>query len=145
MLRIIVPAYKQDKVKEIIKFTLASMSSFLLDYALFGGLMLFLPHTSAVIAASNIGARVVSAFYNYSMNCRYVFHRRRRVTTAAEYFVLAAIILALNNIVLGLLTQTAGLSVYPAKLITECVLFIISWLIQKQVIFSKKTGIALKA
>ena len=121
--------------KDIFKFTLSSMSSFLLDYGLFSLFMLFLPHTTAMVMAGNVTARVVSALYNYNINCRHVFHTRRKASTAFQYILLAGVILLLNNIILDFLVQSAGLSVYPAKLITECVLFIISWTVQKQLIF----------
>ena len=124
--------------KDIIKFTLSSMSSFLLDYILFAVSMVFLPHTAAAIVAGNIIARVISAFYNYSMNCRHVFHTDRRASTALEYLILAAAILVFNNMLLGFFTQIVQISVYPAKLATECVLFAASWVVQKQVIFRKK-------
>ena len=112
--------------KDIFKFTLSSMSRFLLDYRLFSLFMLFLPHTTAMVMAGNVTARVVSALYNYNINCRHVFHTRRKASTAFQYILLAGVILLLNNIILDFLVQSAVLSVYPAKLITECVLFIIS-------------------
>lgn len=114
------------------------MSSFLLDYLLFGLLMVVLPHTAPAILAANIAARVVSAFYNYNMNCRHVFHTERRTVTALEYLALAAGILVLNNIVLSVFVQVMNLPVYPAKLLTECVLFLISWTVQRQMIFRKR-------
>lgn len=69
---------------DILKFALSSLSSFILDYALFFLLMLFLPHTVFYTFLANITARIVSAFYNYSMNCRFVFYMNKRVSTAAR-------------------------------------------------------------
>lgn len=122
--------------KDIIKFTLSSLSSFLLDYLLFAMAMVFLPHTVGTIIVGNVVARVISAFYNYSMNCRHVFHTSCRAETALEYLVLAVVILFLNNIVLSFLTQVIYVPVYLAKLITECILFLISWIVQKYMIFN---------
>lgn len=124
--------------KDILKFTLSSFSSFILDYLLFSMLMIFLPHTAAIVLAANILARVISAFYNYSMNCRFVFHTNKKASTAIEYFGLAGFILFMNNLILEVLVQFLGISVYPAKLLTEYVLFILSWLIQNRVIFSSR-------
>ena len=124
--------------KDILKFTLSSFSSFILDYLLFSMLMIFLPHTAAIVLAANILARVVSAFYNYSMNCRFVFHTSKKASTAIEYFGLAGFILVMNNLILEVLVQFLGISVYPAKLLTEYVLFILSWLIQNRVIFKSR-------
>lgn len=124
--------------KDILKFTFSSLASFLLDYVLFSLMMFFMPHTAVYTFLANIAARAVSAFYNYSMNCRFVFHTKRKAKIAAHYFALAGFILIMNNLILGMFTQVFHLSVYPAKLLTECILFIFSWLIQKFVIFRKE-------
>lgn len=123
--------------RNIFKFTLSSLSSFVLDYLLFSLLMFFLPHTAACALSANITARVVSAFYNYRMNCRFVFHTDQRPRTAAHYFALAGFILTMNSLILKMLMQIFHMQVYPAKLLTECLLFIFSWLIQNYVIFRK--------
>lgn len=131
----------QDSIricKDIFKFMLSSFSSFILDYVLFSLLMIFLPHTAAFVLAANVLARIISAFYNYSMNCRFVFHTRKKVSTALQYFELAAFVLFMNNVILEIFVQFLGLSVYPAKLMTECVLFLLSWMIQNRVIFRKE-------
>ena len=124
--------------KDILKFTVSSFSGFVLDYLLFSVMMFFMPHTAVYTLLANIAARAVSAFYNYSMNCRFVFHTKRKAKTAAHYFALAGFLLMMNNLILGMFTQVFHLSVYPAKLLTECILFLFSWLIQKFVIFRKE-------
>lgn len=124
--------------KDIIKFTASSMSSFLLDYLLFAVAMICMPHTAVTVVAANVIARAVSVFYNYSINCRYVFRTRRSAEGALQYFMLAAAILFLNNVVLSFFTQVAGIPVYYAKLATECILFLASWTVQKYVIFNNK-------
>lgn len=131
----------QDSIKiykDILKFMLSSLSSFVLDYVLFVLLMVFLPHTAVLALAANIIARMASAFYNYCMNCRFVFHTGKKVSTAFQYFGLAAFILFMNNVILEILIQFLSLSVYPAKLITECILFLLSWTVQNQMIFRKE-------
>lgn len=125
--------------KEILKFTLSSLSSFLLDYLLFSLLMLFLPHTAAAILLANIAARIVSAFYNYSMNCRFVFHADQRMGETAGYFALAGFVLVMNNLILEGFVQIFHMPVHPAKLLTESLLFLLSWLIQKHIIFYSLT------
>ena len=131
----------QDSIriyKDIFKFMLSSFSSFILDYVLFSLLMIFLPHTAVFVLAANVLARIISAFYNYSMNCRFVFHTRKKLRTALQYFELAAFVLFMNNVILEIFVQFLGFSVYLAKLMTECVLFLLSWMIQNRVIFRKE-------
>ncbi len=126
--------------KDIFRFTLSSFSSFLLDYLLFALGMCIVPHTTWMILGVNVAARMISAFYNYSMNCRFVFHTRRKMNTAAQYFALAAGILILNNVFLQAFIQGGHFSVYASKILTELTLFCISWLVQRCLIFRKKTG-----
>lgn len=125
----------------ILRFTLSSFSSFVLDYLLFSMLMLFLPHTAVSMLLANIAARLVSAFYNYSVNCRFVFHTGKRISTAAGYFLLAGFLLAMNSIILEMFVHILHFSVYPAKLLTECLLFLLSWLAQSCVIFRNERGL----
>lgn len=131
----------QDSIriyKDILKFLLSSFSAFILDYVLFLMLMMLFPHTAVSVLAVNIAARLVSGFYNYCINCRFVFHTRKKVSTAFEYFELAVLVLFMNNVILEVFVQFLGFSVYPAKLLTECVLFLLSWMVQKQMIFRKE-------
>lgn len=126
---------------QLLKFTFASFSSFLLDYILFVLFTLFFPKVGAGVMAANIGARLLSGGYNYMMNCRMVFHKKPDIKTAADYLALAAFILALNNILLQFFLSVLRIPVYPAKILTECTLFLISWVIQKKLIFSRKSGL----
>lgn len=123
---------------QLLKFTFVSFSSFLLDYTLFVLFTLFLPQVAAGVMAANVGARVLSGGYNYMMNCRMVFHEKQSVKTASDYVALAALILFLNNILLQFFLSVLTIPVYPAKILTESTLFLISWVIQKKLIFGRK-------
>lgn len=125
---------------QMLKFTMASFSSFLLDYGLFALFTLLLPATAWGVAAANVGARVISAAYNYTVNCRLVFHRRQTARTALDYLALAAVILVLNSVLLQGFLQVFHIPVYPAKILTEAVLFLVSWMVQKRVIFAARAG-----
>ncbi|MCC8164359.1 MAG: bifunctional glycosyltransferase family 2/GtrA family protein [Lachnospiraceae bacterium] len=121
--------------KEILKFSASSFLSFLLDYALYSLLLVL----TGNLTASNIGARVMSAGFNYSLNRRLVFCSDSRVeNTIWKYWLLAAAILAGNTLVLGMLVNGAGVNRYVAKLCTELTFFLLSWLVQRCVIFRKK-------
>lgn len=122
---------------QIFKFFFVSFSSFLLDYAVFVLLTPLLPKVAEGAIAANIGARILSGGYNYMMNCRLVFYEKKSIKTAADYVALAAFILFLNNILLQLFLVVLKIPVYPAKILTECTLFLISWVIQKKLIFCR--------
>ena len=88
------------------------------------------------LVVSNIGARLVSGTANYTMNRKLVFRSRTGFAkSAAQYVALAALILAGNTIVLSMLAGTFGINRLAAKLITEALFFVISWTVQKYVIF----------
>lgn len=127
--------------KEILKFSASSLASFAIDYGMYA---LLLAATGAAgiannLVISNIGARLVSGTANYTMNKKLVFRSRTGFAkSAAQYFLLAAFILAGNTIVLSTLAGTLGINRFAAKLITEVIFFAISWTVQKYVIFFRE-------
>lgn len=128
--------------REILKFSASSLASFAIDYCLYVAL---LAATGAAgmangLIISNIGARLVSGAANYTMNRRLVFKSRTGFAkSAVQYFLLAAFILAGNTIVLNTLAGTLGINSLLAKLITELLFFVISWTVQKYVVFFRET------
>ena len=128
--------------KEILKFSASSLASFAIDYCMYAAL---LAATGAAgiangLIISNIGARLVSGAVNYTLNRRLVFRSRTGFAkSAAQYILLAAFILAGNTIVLSTLAGTLGMNSLLAKLTTEIIFFVISWTVQKYVIFFKET------
>lgn len=124
--------------KEIIKFSAVSLVSFFIDYVLY---ILITFCTSclgdaASILISNIGARIVSASVNYTLNRKLVFKSKAHVIrSAVQYAVLAGTVLIGNTIVLSFLADCLGINRYAAKLITELLFFILSWLVQRKIIF----------
>lgn len=127
------------KVKQkSLKFTMISFTSFIIDYLLFSAMVLIFGAEPAAILTANILARVISAAYNYLMNCRLVFRQKPSPSSAADYFLLAVFILCMNNILLELLVAKIGIISYIAKLMTEMTLFIMSFMIQNFLIFRKR-------
>lgn len=123
--------------REILKFSGASLLSFLLDYLVYS--LILLAAGSGAAVAANVGARVVSAAANYQLNRRLVFRAETAAAKSAlQYTALAAGILLCNTILLWGLTAGLKLNAFAAKLIVELVLFTASYLVQKRVIFRKK-------
>ena len=127
--------------KEILKFSASSLASFAIDYGMYA-LLLALTGAAGIsnsLVLSNIGARLVSGAANYTFNRKLVFKSRTGFAkSAAQYTMLAAFILAGNTIVLSTLAGTLGINSLVAKLITEAVFFVISWTVQKYVIFFRE-------
>ena len=128
--------------KGLFKFAGSSFLSFLLDYALFCGLVLLFRCFEATAALpyaliANILARIGSGTFNYLVNCRFVFHRAPSRRSAEKYALLAAFILALNTGVLYLWELTP-LPVTVCKLFTEVCMFLLNYIVQKKLVFRKK-------
>ena len=129
--------------REILKFSASSLASFAIDYGMYAALLAItgtLGMTHGLVI-SNIGARLVSGTANYTMNRKLVFKSRTGFAkSAAQYAALAALILAGNTMVLSMLAGTFGMNSMIAKLITEMIFFVISWTVQKYVIFFSSDG-----
>ena len=119
----------------ILKFGGASLASGLLDFFL---LFLF-QSLGGSLFTSVVSARIISAVFNYTFNKRLVFKagKGHNLSAAPKYFGLAAGILVLNYGVIYLLTTVLGVPGIPAKLLTELILFAISYTVQRLFVFRK--------
>lgn len=120
---------------EILKFSASSIIGFAVDY-LFYSLLTILTGNPTV---SNILARIVSASVNFTLNRKLVFRSRGNLLMAAvRYCILASVILLGNTLVLHLLSETLGMNQYLAKLLTEILFFLLSFTVQRWIIFKKE-------
>ena len=119
--------------KEIIKFSLSDIISFLIDLILFIVFKVVLNN----ITIANVIARAISSTINYIINKNIVFKSNKNIAKSLlEYYGLVIFILLINTLLLNLLSII--INPILAKLITEIILFIISWLVQKILIFKRK-------
>ena len=122
--------------KEILKFSGVSFLSFLLDYMLY----FIIISLSGSILLANLMARLVSAGFNYTINKKLVFKSDAKLSTSlTQYAALAIFIFTCNTLILSYLAK-AGISVYIAKLMTEIIMFFVSYFIQHRFIFQRKGG-----
>ena len=126
---------------QIVKFASSSLLSFVVDYLLF--ILLLQLTNSWTLAASvtfaNVTARILSASFNFGLNRRYIFHHQGSVIKGAlQYATLAILILAGNTLLLGTLVHNFAVNAYFAKIVTELIFFILSYFIQKHIIFARK-------
>ena len=127
--------------REILRFSASSLISFLIDYGLYIVFSLLTTHVgfSGNVWISNISARVISAGANYTLNRKIVFHSKARLAkSAGQYFALAALILAGNTLVLSLLVDICGWNRYLSKICTEMLFFLLSWIVQRSLIFKNR-------
>lgn len=126
--------------RDMLKFIFSSFSSFVVDYILFCMLIMLFPAGAVGVLLANVLARVISGAYNYWMNCRFVFDQGTKSQTAMQYLALAVGILCMNSVILQLFHGVCRIPAYEAKILTELLLFVISFLVQKKVIFRVKHG-----
>ena len=125
---------------QILKFTSSSLVSFCIDFLLYTISFAL----SGSILFSNAFARLISLHCNFFMNKNYVFKdssestKRENLKEYLSYLGLALSLFAVNTLVLSTIVAALGVNAYLAKLITEILLFILSYFVQKHLIFSKK-------
>lgn len=135
--------------KNLLKFSAASLVSFAADYGLFLGLHALLPAGAQTLLVSNVLARVCSAALNFELNSRAVFCDHNPVKQALpQYAALAAGILAANSVILSGLVHGLHLPAAASKLLTEVLLFSVSYFVQSYFIFrgqNAKGGVGFEA
>ncbi len=120
--------------KQILKFSCSSLISFFIDYILYiiFGLVFN-------VFTANILARIFSSTFNYTVNKNLVFKSNKNIKISLfQYYVLAFVILLLNTLILFILINYLAFNKYIAKIVVEIILFILSFSIQKKVIFKNE-------
>lgn len=128
--------------KEIIKFAASSFLGFLVDYSMYSALVMITAGLGGAISIplSNVLARITSATVNYSVNRKFVFQNNEKIgKTMSQYFLLVALILGGNTVLLSFLVNGLNVDKYIAKLMTEITFFTLSWMTQKFIIFRKRS------
>jgi hypothetical protein len=122
----------------LFRFTLASLSSALIDFAVF---MLIYGLTSNLLAGQAC-ARLVSSLYNYSVVKKMVFLSGERVSrTFPKYFALVICSGSISYFLIKILTQFSLMPVIAAKAVVESLVFLANFAIQRDFIFVKNTGL----
>ena len=118
----------------LLRFTASALLAFIVDTAV----LLALQTLTGALLPSIVLARVVSSGMNFAINRGLVFGGGRSVpvrTAALRYFSLAGLLLAASFGMLTALTD-AGLETLPAKLLTDATLFVVSFAVQRAVVFA---------
>ncbi|MFT4051410.1 MAG: bifunctional glycosyltransferase family 2/GtrA family protein [Microbacterium sp.] len=122
----------------LVRFSASAVLAFVVDTTL----LLVLQALTGWLLLSIVAARIVSAGMNFAINREYVFGAGRSIpirTAAARYFSLAALLLTASFGMLTALTD-AGMATLPAKLLTDGALFIVSYSVQRAVVFAPLPG-----
>jgi glycosyltransferase involved in cell wall biosynthesis len=118
----------------LLRFIASSISAFVLDLVVLLVMMALTSH----LLVSVVTARVVSSATNYATNRTLVFSQGRATSfrsSAPRYFALVTAILAANYALMRLVVSDFGLPLILGKVITESVLFAVSYQAQQRWIF----------
>ena len=127
--------------REFFLFIGSSLLSAVVDIAgawfLMDALRLVIQNSDFVrIVAATVGARLISMWVNYTMNRRLVFRSRTaNHKTMARYVILCALIMVLSSLFVYVTSQFLGFSEKIAKVIGDCLLFFLSYQVQKGWVF----------
>lgn len=128
--------------KLIFTFTLTSLISGLLEYGVFIPMTLIFPDR---LMLSVVAARLISSVANYLLNGRVVFGQNNGHRSAVlRYYALAAANLAASYLLISLLTQTIGINLYAAKVISDISLYLINYRIQRDYVYRRKKRVKQK-
>ena len=118
----------------IIKFSASSILSASMDFAL----LLILQTTTNNLLLSVLGARACSSLLNYLCNKYFVFKKDtpKAIPSFLRYYGLVLALLACNYLFLSLFVNTIGVPLVLAKLMTEAILFLASYRMQRKYVFS---------
>ena len=126
---------KMKDYKSVIRFSLSSILSFLIDFSFFTFFTIYISN----ISLCNVLARIISATFNYLMNRKYVFNSDNNLyKSALSYAILAFVIIILNTLLLNIFVYKLMIQKFLAKIIYEIILFTINFIVQKHVVFKKK-------
>ena len=126
------------------KYLLSSLSSFLVDIGLFQ-LFLWLSlsvgiHRGALlILLSTILARIISSYFNFTINKNFVFDGEKRIyKTIVKYYSLAAFQMLLSAAMVTVVWNMFSGSETAIKIVVDTILFLASYQVQRRWVFREK-------
>jgi len=124
------------------KYIMSSLSSFVIDILIFK-LALFLlkkgnVSSAITISAATVVARIISSIYNYLINRKVVFNSSEKgAGSLVKYYILAAIQMCCSAALVTVFYNWIGIPETIVKVIVDSVLFLISFQIQKRIVFKR--------
>lgn len=122
------------------KFIISSGSSSLIDIFLFWLFSTLLLKKGSLgrsyIMMATVMARVISSVYNFIINYRVVFKSgKKKHEAVARYFILAACIMVISGALVTLLCSITSGNRVIIKIIVDCVLFLVSFVVQREFVY----------
>jgi glycosyltransferase involved in cell wall biosynthesis len=120
--------------KKFLKFSGVGIASAALDYGLFA---LVYGLTGEILLAI-ASARLVSGIFNFTLNRQWVFGKGSSLGSDAMKYTTLAVVLVLANYLLTKTFFAVGVSPFIGKPVAEIVVFLMSYGLQKRLVFKRK-------
>lgn len=118
-----------------LRFNISAFFTFILDFVVFW--IVFA--VSSSIGLSIVFARLCAGLFNYTVNRSVVFKSSRRHAEAMSLYFATVLVMGLIAYYgIAEITKTTGINVYIAKVMVESVLFVFSFIIQRDFVFYNK-------
>lgn len=132
----------KEEIVRIIKYIFSAGSSFAIDVALFTVFKLLLTNTitlsnTTIIFISTTLARILSSIYNYLINSRIVFKNKDKKTIIG-YFLLVIIQMVVSASFVSILDKLLNINTSIIKICVDIIIFIVNYIVQKEIIFKKR-------
>ena len=124
--------------KSFLKYIMASLSSFLIDIALFSIFVYVFKHSfqTYYIEISVVAARIISALFNYLINRNKVFKNKSGPHTLLKYAALCVVLLLASTALTKQLFRLTQLNETLIKTVVDSLLFLLSYGVQRNWIFA---------
>ena len=125
------------EIKRIIKYLFSAGTSFFVDLLLFTifNTFLFKSFGSVSIIVSTVLARILSSFYNYFLNSRYVFKSYDKTSIIKYYLLVIVQMLVSATLVLIVSKLLTSVNDTIIKFFIDIIIFVVNYYVQKEVIF----------
>jgi glycosyltransferase involved in cell wall biosynthesis len=121
----------------LLRFLLSSLLTSAIDFVVFS----IAYAASDELALAMVWGRGIAQSFNFLVNLRLVFRLRRGgVGIFIKYLALVVLLGLLSYLLIGELQQWLGLSTLAAKLLAESVLFVLSFSVQRELVFTSRNA-----
>jgi glycosyltransferase involved in cell wall biosynthesis len=125
----------------IIKYILSSLLAGIMDYGVFVAMHLSFPNH---LMLNVVVARVSSSLVNFMINRNLVFRQKGAVAHAVcRYYALAVMIMMISYGLIWTFSEVLGLNVFLAKIISDIVLSMVSFVIQREFVYKPTAKISI--
>jgi glycosyltransferase involved in cell wall biosynthesis len=121
----------------LLRFSFSSLATSAIDFVTFILVFNFIPKVSLSIAA----ARVVAGIFNFTVNKNFVFHNRSNIFPIITKYCLSLIVMGVLSMeIIVTMSALLHMNVIVTKILTEIFLFMISFTIQRDYIFTMESN-----